>query len=78
MTNAAKSYTLINDQTGEAIETISADDFALRLAAPDLRDALLDIKRVAGKSGDHEADPWALLDLIRDRALAALARMPKR
>ena len=36
MTTAAKTYTLINDQTGEAIETINADGFALWLAAREL------------------------------------------
>jgi len=35
-------------------------------------DALLDIKRMAEKSGDHEADPWALLDLIADKARASI------
>jgi len=53
MTSAAKSYTLINDQTGEAVETISADDFVLRLAAPDLLDALLDAKRYLEKAQDE-------------------------
>jgi hypothetical protein len=38
-----------------------------------LLDALLDIKRLAGKSGDHEADPFTLLDLIADVTRAALA-----
>jgi hypothetical protein len=42
-----------------------------------LTDALRDIKGLAGKSGDHEADPWALLDLIGDCALAALGETPK-
>jgi hypothetical protein len=62
MTKAAKSYTLINDQTGEAVETISADDFVLRLAAPDLLDTLLDAKRYLEKAqdevyrGDNEVD----------------------
>jgi hypothetical protein len=41
-------------------------------ASPKLLDALLDIKRLAGKSGDHEADPFALLDLIAGYALAAI------
>ena len=38
-----------------------------------LLDALLDIKRLSGKSGDHGADPFALLDLIADAAQAAIA-----
>jgi hypothetical protein len=38
----------------------------------ELNNALLDIKRIAGKSRDHDADPWSLLDLISDRVLAAL------
>jgi hypothetical protein len=37
-----------------------------------LLDALLDIKRLAEKSGDYEADPFALLDLIADEARAAI------
>jgi hypothetical protein len=37
-------------------------------------DALLDIKRLAEKSGDHEADPWALLDLIAYEARAAITK----
>jgi len=45
---------------------------------PDWLDALLDIKRVAGKSGDHEADPFALLDLIAVRTRAAINSARKR
>jgi hypothetical protein len=41
-------------------------------AAPQSLDALLDIKRLAEKSGDHEADPFALLDLIAGMARAAI------
>jgi hypothetical protein len=41
---------------------------------PDLLDTLLNIKRLAGKSGDHEADPFALLDLISDEVRSALAK----
>ncbi len=41
-------------------------------AAPELLDALLNIKRLAGKSGDHEADPFALLDLIAHEALTVI------
>jgi hypothetical protein len=50
---------------------------ALIAAAPALLDALLDIKRLAGKSGDHEADPFTLLDLIADIALTALSNAHK-
>jgi hypothetical protein len=39
-----------------------------------LLDALLDIKRLAEKSGDHETDPFALLDLIAERARSAITR----
>jgi hypothetical protein len=39
---------------------------------PDWLDALLDIKRLAEKSGDDEADPFTLLDLIADVARAAI------
>jgi hypothetical protein len=42
--------------------------------APDWLDALLNVKRLAGKSGDHEADPFALLDLIADEVRAAIAQ----
>jgi hypothetical protein len=42
---------------------------------PRCLDALLDIKRLAGKSGDHEADPWALLDLIAYEVRAAIAQI---
>jgi hypothetical protein len=44
---------------------------------PDWLDALLDIKSMAGKSGDHEADPFALLDLIADRVRAAINKATK-
>lgn len=41
-------------------------------------DALLDIKRLAEKSGDHEAaDPFALLDLIAYEARAAINKATK-
>jgi hypothetical protein len=42
-------------------------------AVPEWLDALLDVKRLAEKSGDQETDPFALLDLIADRARAAIA-----
>jgi hypothetical protein len=35
-------------------------------------DTLLDIKRLAEKSGDHEADPFALLDMIAYDARSAI------
>ena len=35
-------------------------------------DALLDIKRLAEKSGDDDTDPFALSDLIADRARTAI------
>jgi hypothetical protein len=41
-------------------------------ASPKLLDALLTIKRMAGKSGDHGTCPFTLLDLIADEALAAI------
>jgi hypothetical protein len=45
-------------------------------AAPELLDCLLDIKRLAGKSGDSEAaEPFALLDMIAWEVRAALAAM---
>ena len=41
-------------------------------ASTELLDALLDIKRLAGKSGDAEVDPFTLLDMIADRTRAAI------
>jgi hypothetical protein len=41
-------------------------------AATEVLDALFDIKCMAEKSGDCEADPFALLDMIADKARAAL------
>jgi hypothetical protein len=40
-------------------------------------DALLNVKRMAEKSGDHEADPFALLDLIAYEARAAINKATK-
>ena len=42
-------------------------------ASTESLDALLDINRLAGKSGDAEVDPFALLDMIADRTRAAIA-----
>jgi hypothetical protein len=47
------------------------------VAASKMLDALLSIKRLAGKSGDHEADPFALLDLIAYEARAAINHATK-
>jgi len=47
-------------------------------AAPRLLNAFLNIKRLAGKSGDHEACPFALLDLIAREALAAISHATER
>jgi hypothetical protein len=41
-------------------------------------EALLNIKRMAGKSGDHEADPFALLDLISDEVRRVLAKSTRK
>lgn len=41
---------------------------------PEWLDVLLNIKRLAEKSGDYEADPFALLDLIAGEVHAALAQ----
>lgn len=43
-------------------------------AEPELFDALIDIERLASRSGDTETDPFALLDLIADRAQVAIAK----
>jgi hypothetical protein len=53
---------------------LAEEENSNRSAKPpvDLLDALLNIKRLAGKSGDHESDPFALLDLIADEARAAI------
>jgi hypothetical protein len=84
--NGDQLIALHTDEDGDH-ETLIADIFTehdcwkanarLLRAAPEFLDAILDIKRHAGKSGDHDADPWTLLDLIGDRALAALDRMHK-
>jgi hypothetical protein len=50
----------------------------LMAASPAMLDALLDIKRLAEKSGDHEADPFALLDRITDAARAAITQATNR
>ena len=42
-------------------------------ASTELLDALLDIKRLAGKSSDSDAEPFALLDMIADRTRVAIA-----
>ena len=59
----------------EAIWPNARGNARLIASVPVLFDALLDIKRLAGKSGDDEADPFALLDLIAERARAALANV---
>ena len=46
----------------------------LQKAAQVFLDALLNVKRLAEKSGDHEAEPFTLLDLIADEVHAALAK----
>ena len=48
---------------------------ALIAKAPALFDALLDIKRLAGKSDDRGYDPFTLLELIEERALTALSNV---
>jgi hypothetical protein len=45
------------------------------VSAPALFDALLDIKRLAGKSDDRGYDPFTLLELIAERALTALSNV---
>lgn len=56
----------------EAIWPNARPNARLIAASPKLLDALLNIKRLAGKSGDDEADPFALLSLIASEALAAI------
>jgi hypothetical protein len=56
----------------EAIWPGAKANARLIAASPKMLDALFDIKRLAEKSGDHEADPWALLDLIAADARAAI------
>jgi len=53
----------------EAIWPGAKANARLIAASPKLLDALLNIKRIAGKSGDHGACPFALLDLIADEAI---------
>jgi hypothetical protein len=56
----------------EAIWPNARANARLVAASPKLLDALLNIKRLAEKSGDHEADPFALLDLIAHEARATI------
>jgi hypothetical protein len=46
-------------------------------ASQAMLDTLLNIKRLAGKSCGHEADPFALLELIASEALAAINKATK-
>lgn len=57
-------------------EEVADEEEANRSAEPpaDLLDTLLNIKILAQKSGDHEADPFALLDLIAGEVQSALAK----
>jgi hypothetical protein len=56
----------------EDIEPQARHNARLIASSPKLLDALLNIKRIAGKSGDSDIDPYALLDLIAAEALSAL------
>jgi hypothetical protein len=53
---------------------LQEDHARLITAAPLMQDSLLDIKRLAEKSGDHYTDPFALLDLIAEYARAAILK----
>ena len=85
--NSGQLIALHTDEDGDH-ETFIADIYTghdwwkanarLLCAAPDMLDALLDIKRLAEKSDDPDADLLTLFELIHDRALAALDRMQKR
>ena len=60
---------------------LTGEQMADHSAGPTVRllDALLNIKRLAGKSGDQEVDPFTLLDLISDEVQNVLAKTtPKR
>ena len=46
-------------------------------ASQAMLDTLLNIKRLAGKSCGHEADPFALLELIASESLAAINKATK-
>jgi hypothetical protein len=61
----------------EAIWPGAKANARLIAASPKLLDALLNIKRLAGKSGDHGSCPFALLDLIADEARAAFHHATK-
>jgi hypothetical protein len=58
----------------EAIWANAAANARLIKESPQLLDALLNIKCLAEKSGDHEADPFTLVDLIADEARAAVLK----
>jgi hypothetical protein len=47
---------------------------ALLAATPALAEALLDIKRMASKHDDSGCDPYAVLELIEQKAIAVLAQ----
>lgn len=77
MTNAAKTYTLINDQTGETVETTDADGFTLWLAKQDMRDALLDAKRYLEKAQsevDHGDNDVEKVSSYVNEALASVVK----
>lgn len=50
------------------------DNARLIARLPQLLDALLNVKHLAEKSGDDEAEPFTLLDLIGDEVRAVLAK----
>jgi hypothetical protein len=81
----------VNDSDGDTLAALidvegdahfaqsSAIDFEpvrLQKAAASLFDTVLNVKRLAEKSGDQEADPFALLDLIAYEVHAAIAKAP--
>jgi hypothetical protein len=66
----------IHEHARDLFETERADDRDRTSAetSPAWRDALLNIKRLAEKSGDDDADPFALLDLIAAEARTVLLK----
>jgi hypothetical protein len=55
-------------------ECAEEEAIALTISAPDLFDALLDIKLLAQKHDDNGYDPYTLLEEIESKALAVLAK----
>lgn len=74
-------YDLCIFKDGRPIATVTTSDCEIVPLVragnlmPGMLNALLDIKRLAGKSGDDESDPFTLLDLISNQVQSILAKV---